>query len=62
MNESTLLSSLQDNFPVFGPAVIQRVAGVGYDRALEILEDLQARGLIRPTAEAFRWELASRRS
>jgi len=61
MNESSLLSSLQDNFPVFGPSVIQRLAGVGYDRALEILEDLHARGLIRPAAEPFRWELNSSR-
>lgn len=57
MNEPSLLSSLQNHFPVFGPAVIQRLAGVGYTRALEMLEDLHARGLIRPAAEPFRWEL-----
>lgn len=57
MNESSLLSSLQ-SFVTFGPSVVQRVAGVGYDRALEILEDLQSRGLVRPTVEPFKWELS----
>ncbi|MDH0640187.1 hypothetical protein N5D52_24980 [Pseudomonas sp. GD03860] len=59
MEDAELLQRLE-GFEIFGPAIVQRIAHFGYDKAVDTLSRLQSQKLISPAAEPNKWTLTSK--
>lgn len=58
MNDQQLLAALKA-YTTFGPAMVQRITGFSYQRALDALSRLEGEGVIQRDAASLQWKLTS---